>query len=166
MFFSSTSARRESSYVRVLSRQAATTMSRLPRAAPHSILIHHGDHGGHGEGTDSPSIAPHDSNPVEAPSSFHLAFSLLSPYDCLSKSCFCAKISGSTERKILKSGEFVSRKDAKSAKGKSLTVLSSWRSLRLGASRFWLRLKAGPGLSLLSRHLSLLSPCLTPMPQG
>jgi len=40
-----------------------------------------------------------------------------------------------------------SRKDAKSAKGKSIAVLSSWRSLRLGASRFWLR----PDFGELSR---------------
>ena len=47
-----------------------------------------------------------------------------------------------------------SRKDAKSAKGKSIAVLSSWRSLRLGASRFWLRPKAALGHSWFRDRLT------------
>ena len=40
----------------------------------------HGDHGGHGEGTDSPSKASDDANLVEGRSLFHPGSSFLSPW--------------------------------------------------------------------------------------
>jgi hypothetical protein len=46
-----------------------------------------------------------------------------------------------------RTNDYVSRQDARIAKGKSIAVLSSWRSLRLGESRFWLRPKAALGHS-------------------
>ena len=76
--------------------------------------------------------------------------SVPSPYYYLLESCFRAKISGSTERKILKSKELCLAQRRQERKGKSTAVLSSWRSLRLGESWFWLRPKAAAGSSVIS----------------